>query len=97
MEPLPLQVQGSHPVLNEGDVVEIQGVWNRPANGTLGWWVNLIFGYGPRTVNVWWFIRRKVFRLRWTAENGPMRWVHRRDLFRKRELLKFKIQAGQGG
>ncbi len=83
----------NHLGMNPGDIIQIEGVWMRPKVLDLAWWCILVFGARHPCSTVWWFIRRKVFRLRWNSEkNGPINWgIRRRDLFRKRKLKNMRV------
>ena len=86
MTPKPLHVPLGLEI-NPGDVVTIEGIWNRPAATTLRWWAMLIFHPARACRHLGWLWPRM-------SQTSPLECppISRRMLFEKRQLQKFRVQ-----
>lgn len=84
MTVLPLSAPKS-PMLNPGDIVQIDSFFSRPPSKSKAWWAMLIFGPAFACRHLGWAFRRK--------PTSPFYQIptSRRGLFDKRELQRFVI------
>ena len=84
MKPIPLYAD-LNPAMAEGDIVTIEGCWNRPPTRSAAWWAMLILGPAFAARHLGRAFRRKV--------TDP--WYHlplkRRGLFEPRKLQMYRI------
>ena len=86
MTPLPLSVPGNmDPKMNQGDIVTIEGIHNRPPVASWAWWLMLAFGPPFAARHFVWAFRRKV--------SDPFPWIpkNRKGLLVRRRLQTFVI------
>lgn len=85
MTPIPLSIQGSDPFLNPGDIVTIEGMYNRPSLASAAWWAMLVLGPAFAARHVGWAFRRKASDPYYQI---PMK---RKGLMQKRKLQTFVV------
>jgi hypothetical protein len=83
-EPKELTVPNGHQI-NDGDILTIEGIYNRPSARTLAWWLMLAFHPARVCRYLPWVVRRRI--------SDPMSFfpTTRRGLFTPRTLQTFKV------
>ena len=86
MEPRELSSWPETTAISEGDILTFDGVYNRPATGTLVWWLMLAFHPARVCRHFPWAFRRRI--------TDPMSFypITRRGLFAPRTLQTFKAK-----
>lgn len=84
MNPLPLSAPGL-PMVSSGDIVTIEGQYNRPRVKSMAWLVMLVFGPEFACRHLGWAFRRKA------SDEFYHVAIRRRALLRKRQLQTYRI------
>jgi hypothetical protein len=74
------------PGISEGDIISMDGLYNRPSVRTLAWWAMLVFGPAFACRHLGFAFRRRISDPMYMI---PMRWC---GLFEARKLQHFKVK-----
>lgn len=85
--PIPMSIRTPDPRLTPGDIVEIEGLYNRPGINTLAWWAMLLFGAPFTYRHLPWALRGNA---EWRGFPVPK---GRRALLSQRVLQRFVISG----
>lgn len=76
-----------------GDILTIDGIWSRPKFWSLAGFCVLVFGFRREAAQAWWWLYHSAFGWKWAEQDEPIHWVRRRDMFKRRELRKFRAKV----